>query len=98
MASSITTAVMTDAGEAPPVDVIILRNTVPIDVNPTQVLDQTAHTFLYRGMASVTLRGSNGQFFDGAFFTKSPGTSTSPVSVTIIRDPINPKMWLRVNG
>jgi hypothetical protein len=92
------TAVMTDAGEAPPVDVVIFRNTVAIDVNPTQVAEQLAQTFLYRGTAPVTLRGSNGQFFDGAFFTKSPGTATAPVSVTIVRDPVNPKMWLRVNG
>lgn len=93
----VTLAVMTIAGQAPDVDVVLVKNTTAITVNPSTNLDRKAQTFRLTGIGDVTIAGVLGQTIAGSAFAVTPGSDTSPVCVTLIRNPDLETQWLRVN-
>ena len=87
----------TIAGVAPDVDIVIVKNTTAVTVNPNTNLDRKAQTFRLTGVGDVTIAGIFGQTIAGASFTMTPGSDTAPVCVTMIRNPDLETQWLRVN-
>lgn len=95
--ATVTRAVLTIAGQAPDVDVVIVKNTAAITVNPNTNLDRKAQTFRLTGTGDVTISGVMSQTIAGAAFTVTPGSDTAPVCVTLVRNPDLETQWLRVN-
>lgn len=96
-AAVVTRATQTASGQAPDVDVVIVKNTSAITVNPNTNLDRKAQTFRLTGTGDVTISGVMSQTIAGAAFTVTPGSDTAPVCVTLVRNPDLETQWLRVN-
>ncbi|MFO1145796.1 MAG: hypothetical protein U1E33_04215 [Rhodospirillales bacterium] len=76
---------------------MMVKNTAAITVNPNINLERKAQTFRLTGIGDVTIAGVMGQTIAGAAFTVTPGSDTSPVCVTLVRNPDLETQWLRVN-
>lgn len=95
-ATRATIAVMKTAGEAPDVDLVFVKNTSQVLINPNTNLDRDLQYFYARGTAPFDIAGKNGQIIDGGKFTvPAPTSPSTPVTVRLTRDPENTMMWVR---
>lgn len=97
--SSCTITTMTDGGEAPDYDIVVVRNTVNITIDLSTVPERKAATFSLRGgknTVTFSAMTGQGQVLAGGDIVCNSGTDLVPVRQTFFRDPNASNTWLRM--